>query len=52
MQRKTLSFTVTTNRRIKMSFYNKLKKCGISVNELRNSEILITGATGMIGSVG
>lgn len=34
-----------------MSFYNKLKKCGISVNELRNSEILITGATGMIGSV-
>lgn len=34
-----------------MSFSEKLKKCGISFDELKNSVIMITGASGMIGSV-
>lgn len=33
-----------------MYFYDKLKKCGISFEALKNSQIMITGATGMIGS--
>lgn len=34
-----------------MSFNDKLKNCGISVDELKNSSIMITGASGMIGTV-
>lgn len=34
-----------------MSFNDKLKNCGISAEELKNSSIMITGASGMIGSI-
>lgn len=34
-----------------MSFNDKLKKCGIYYELLKNSKILITGANGLIGSV-
>lgn len=33
-----------------MSFNDKLKNCGISADELKNSSIMITGASGMIGT--
>lgn len=33
-----------------MSFYNKLKNCGVQTEALRNSAILITGGSGMIGT--
>lgn len=33
-----------------MSFNDKLKNCGISCEELKNSSIMITGATGLIGT--
>lgn len=33
-----------------MSFYDKLKNCGISADELKNACIMITGANGMIGT--
>lgn len=34
-----------------MTFYEKLMNCGIPFDDLKNSKILITGASGLIGSV-
>lgn len=33
-----------------MSFYDKLKNCGINIEALKNSTIFITGGSGMIGT--